>query len=121
MALGNLNLRVSKSDFEQRIATIEVKMQALQDVVSRYRDAKKNLDQFIESNDSNYQAMCERIDANIEAAGKAYASLQETKVSLQDTVNKMEGMGNEVKETLTSATEAAKSTIEAAIKINSIL
>ncbi|MBQ6825011.1 MAG: hypothetical protein IJP27_10180 [Clostridia bacterium] len=121
MALGSLNLRVSKSDFEMRINTIEVKMQVLQDVINRYGDAKRNLDQFIEGDDSNYQAMLDRIDANVLAAKKAYSALQETKLSLQQTVDQMEGFGNEVKETISAATEATVSTIEAAIKIDSIL
>lgn len=121
MALGSLNLRVSKSDFENRINQIELRMEMLRDVINRYGDAKRNLDQFIESDDSNYDAMCQRIDENVKAAGKAYALLQEAKATLQETVDKMDNMGNEVKETITSATEAAKSTIEAAVKLDAIL
>ena len=121
MALGSLNLRVSKQDFEQRISIIETKIAMLVDVIDRYSRAKENLDQFIESNDSNYQAMVERIDANVMSAKKAHAALTETKNSLQDTVSKMENMGNEVAETITSATDAAVSTISAALKIDSLL
>ena len=121
MALGSLNLRVSKSDFEQRIAVVEGRKAQQMDVVERYNQAKANLDQFIESGDSNYQAMVDRIDANITAAKKSYAALSETKASLQETVNMMEGFGNEVKETITSATEATMSTVGAAIKIAALL
>jgi len=121
MALGSLNLRVSKSDFEARIAIAEASMARLEDVISRYGDAKTNLDQFIESDDNNYQAMIERIDANIKAAKKAHAALNETKLELQETINKMEGMTDKVKETIVSATDAAISSVEAAIKIDAIL
>ena len=121
MALGSLNLKVSKSDFEQRITIVEGRMGQLIDVIERYNQAKSNLDQFIESGDSNYEAMVENINVNISAAKKAYAALTETKATLQETVRLMNDLGGEVKETITSATEAVKSTVDAAIKIAELL
>lgn len=121
MALGSLNLKVSKKDFEDRIIVVEGRMAQLMDVVERYNQAKSNLDQFIESGDSNYEAMIARIDVNVVTAKKAYAALSETKASLQETVNLMEGMSNEVKETITAATDAAASTVSAAIKVAELL
>ena len=121
MALGSLNLKVSKSDFEQRITVVEGRMAQLMDVINRYNNAKANLDQFIEGGDSNYQTMVERIDENIKTARAAYAGLTETKATLQETVNLMEGMSNEVKETITAATEATVSTVNAAIKVSQLL
>lgn len=120
MAL-TLNLRVSKEDFENRIATIQMKMDALRDVINRYQDAKRNLDQFLESGDSNYQAMVERIDVNIKAAGKSYAALQQTKVSLEQTVSQMSGMSSQVQNVLEDAIEATGSAINAALQIQEIL
>ena len=121
MAIGSLNLRVSQRDFEARIQIIETRMATLMDVINRYHDAKVNLDQFIEGNDDNYQAMIDRIEENVKAAKKAHAALTETKADLMKTVTQMNEMSGKVKETITSATEAAKSSIEAAIKINSVL
>ncbi len=121
MALGSLNVRVSKADFEARIGVVEQKISMLLDVINRYGRAKENLDQFIESNDSNYDAMVNRIDENIKAAKRAHASLVETKNSLQETVNKMNVFGSEVKETITTAVDATKSTVEAVLKIDAIL
>ena len=121
MALGSLNLRVSQSDFEQRINLIETRMAVLADVVGRYEDAKRNMDQFIESDDSNFDAMCANIDQYIANAKRAHASLNETKLELQRTVEQMGGMSDQVKETITSATDAAKSTLEATITVASIL
>lgn len=121
MALGSLNLRVSQKDFEERIQVIELRMQVLADVVSRYSAAKKNMDQFIESDDSNFDAMCANIDQYIENAKRAHASLNETKMELLRTVQQMSGMSSQVKEVISSATESAKSTLEAAIQVNSIL
>ena len=120
MAL-DLSLRVSKEDFEARIATVQLKMDALRDVINRYQDAKRNLDQFLEGNDSNYDAMIERIDVNIKAAGKSYAALQQTKVSLEETVSQMAGMSSQVSSTLDAAIEAAGSTVNAALHIQEIL
>lgn len=121
MALGQLNLRVSRNDFEVRINIIETRMASLMDVINRYENAKTNLDQFIESTDNNYESMVQQINEYIRTAKKAHAALNETKYQLQETVNKMANMGNEIKETITSATEATKSAIEAAIKIDAIL
>ena len=121
MALGSLNLRVSKQDFINRINTIELKMQNLQDVIQRYGEAKSNLDQFIEDGDSNYEAMIERIDLNISAAKKSWTALQEMKQTLEKTVEQMEGMSAQIERTIQSGTEAAESTIKAAIKVQSVL
>ena len=121
MAKGSLNLKVSKADFERRMQVIEMRMDALSDVVARYRQAKSNLDQFIENGDDNYQAMCERIDVNVEAAGRAYAALKEIRAKMADTGSQMDEMSGKVKETITSATEATKSSVQAAIRIHSIL
>lgn len=121
MALGSLNLKVSKSDFEQRINVVEIRMAQLVDVVERYNQAKANLDQFIESGDSAYEAMIERIDVNIKAAKKAHAALVETKASLQETVNLMEGLSTEMKETISSATEAASNVVNTAVQVAELL
>lgn len=121
MALGSLNLKVSKSDFEQRITVVEGRMAQLMDVIERYNRAKANLDQFIESGDNNYEAMLQRIQVNIDAAKGSYKALAETKATLQETVNLMQNMGNEVKETITAGTEATASTVKAAIKVAELL
>ncbi len=121
MAKGSLNLKVSKGDFERRMQVIEMRMDALNDVVARYRQAKANLDQFIESGDDNYQSMCERIDVNVDAAGRAYAALKQIHAEMSKTVSQMDEMSSKVKETITSATEATKSSVQAAIRIHSIL
>lgn len=121
MALGSSNLFVSKEDFLSRIDELESKMQALYDVVQRYENAKKNLDQFIVDGDTNYNNMIENINEHINAAKKSYSALNEMKENLKKTVDQMDSMSGKVAETITSATEAAKSTIEAAFKVNSIL
>ena len=121
MALGSLNLKVSQADFEKRIQIIELRMQVLADVVSRYQVAKQNLDQFIESSDNNYETMCANIDEYINNAKRAHAALNETKLQLLETVNQMEGMSGKVKETMTAATEAAKESLTTAIQVASIL
>ena len=121
MAVGSLNLKVSKSDFEKRINVVDIRMAQLVDVVERYNQAKANLDQFIEGSDSAYEEMLERIDVNIKAAKKAHAALVETKNSLQETVNLMEGLGTEVKETITSATEATANVVNTAIQVAELL
>ena len=121
MALGSLNVKVSKEDFEQRIAVVEGRMAQLMDVIERYGQAKANLDQFIESGDSNYEDMVQRIEVNVTAAKKAHAALSETKASLQETVNLMDNMGKEIKETIVAGIDATASTVEAAIKIAGLL
>lgn len=121
MAKGSLNLRVGKEDFVTRIETVSVKMKALEDVIDRYGQAKANLNQFVEEGDSTYQSWVDRIDANIKAAKKAWTSLQEVKVSLETTVNQMEGMTSQIRTTIEHGTEAAISTVEAAIKVAPLL
>ena len=121
MALGSLNLRVSKDDFVKRIDIVNTKMQNLQDVISRYDEAKRNLDQFVEEGDSTSQSWIERINANIDNCKKAWTALQESKQSLEKTVEQMEGMTSQLKETITSATEATVNVVKTTLKVESML
>ena len=117
----SLNLKVSKDDFQARVDAANTGMNKLMDVINKYERAKANLDQFMEEGDSNYYAMIERIDVNINAAKRTYAALQETKMTLEKTIQQMEGMSGNVKNVLEDAKEAAVSTINAGFKIESIL
>ena len=121
MANGSLRLKASKQDFMNRVNDIQAKMDKLDDVIRKYRDLKTNLDQFVEAEDSSYEDWVKRIDEHINAAGKAKAALNESKKSLQQTVDQMDEFGNLVKQTLETATEATKNTVEAAIKIAPLL
>lgn len=121
MAKGSLNLKVSKQDFTTRIDLISQKMNALTDVINKYRDLKTNLDQFVEAEDSSYEDWVQRIDEHIDAAGRAKASLNEAKKTLQETVDQMTGFVGQVQQTVRSATEATKSTVGAAVKIAPLL
>ena len=121
MAIGSLNLRVSKEDFVNRINTISSKMQILQDVINRYGEAKRNLNQFVEEGDSTYESWIERIDTNILNCKKAWSSLQESKQTLEKTVEQMEGMSGQLRQTVADATEAAKNVITTTLKVESML
>ena len=119
--IQEVGLIVSKEQFQDRINQCQSQMDRLMDVIEKYNNAKKSLDQFIQSGDISYELMLERIDEHVRAARKSYAALQTTKVSLEDTVSKMENMGTEVKETVQSAIGAVGSTINAALKIEDVL
>lgn len=121
MALGSLSLKVNKQDFLNMISEVEQKMNRLDDVISKYRDLKVNLDQFVEPEDSSYEKWVAQIDEYINAAGSSKAALQESKDALQTTVEQMEGFGAEVMQTVTAAAEATKSTVETAIRISPLL
>lgn len=121
MARGSLNLHVSKQDFLNRINTVEQKMQRLTVIIERYNSAKSNLSQFVEEGDSTYEAWIQRIEVNVNACKRAYASLQETKNSLQTTVDQMEGMYGQLTQTVSDAAEAAKSAIETTLQVSSLL
>lgn len=121
MALGKLNLRVKKQDFVDRIEMCNAKMDVLSDVIEKYRQAKVNLDQFVQGEDDSYQRWVERIDAHIDAAGRAKASLAEAKKALEETVNQMDDFGSEVEKTVSDSVEALKSTAQAAINIAPLL
>lgn len=119
--IQEVGLIVSKDQFLARIDACEEQMGKLIDVIERYDNAKRNLDQFIQGTDITYQLMLERIDENVKAAKKSYAALKQTKLSLQDTVSKMEDMGNQAQQTVQSAIGAVGSTVNAALKIEDVL
>lgn len=119
--IQDVGLIVSKEQFLERIQMCQTQMDKLMDVINKYNNAKKNLDQFIQGGDVTYELMLERIDENVKAAKKSYAALQQTKLSLEDTVSKMETMGEEAKQTVQDAIGAVGSTVNAALKIEDVL
>ena len=119
--MANLGLKVSRENFQSRIDNVVENMNALQDVISRYNQAKSNLSQFIEEGDSNYQNMLDRIEENVKAAQKAHAALSETKAELEKDMAELEETNTSIGNLLDEAKEAAKSVIEAAIKVDSVL
>lgn len=121
MAILRLGLHVRKEDFQKHIEAMDTQMGLLQDVIGKYRDHKVNLDQFVTAEDSTYDQWVNEIDAHIEAAGRAYAALKENKEALQKTVDEMEDFGKLMADTLADASEATKSTVEAAIRVAAIL
>ena len=121
MALGSLNLHVTKQDFLDRVDAVDQKMKRLKTIIERYEDAKRNLDQFVEEGDSTYEAWIERIDVNVNNCMRAYSSLVETKRSLQSTVDQMEGMYSQMDHTVRDAAEAAKSVVETTLQVTSLL
>lgn len=119
--ITDVGLIVSKEEFQDRITACETQMGGLMDVIERYNNAKRSLDQFIQSGDITYELMLERIDENVRAARKSYAALQKTKLSLEETVSKMEDMGTEAMQTVQDAIGAVGSVINAALKIEDVL
>ncbi len=119
--IQDVGLIVSKEEFQNRISTCETQMARLMDVIERYNNAKRSLDQFIQNGDVTYELMLERIDENVRAARKSYAALQKTKLSLEDTVSKMEDMGSQAQQTVQDAIGAVGSVINAALKIDDVL
>ncbi len=121
MAVGSLNINVSKQDFLEMIDEIQHRMDNLSDVIGKYRDIKTNLDQFVEPEDDSYEDWVQRIDEHINAAGKAKAALYESRKTLQLAIDSLDEFGSEVKQEISSATETTKSTVEAAIRIEALL
>jgi methyl-accepting chemotaxis protein len=119
--IGDLNLKVSKADFERRIDLIDLRMNTLASVVESYNNAKRNLDQFIEGSDDNYEAMCANIDMYIKNAKSAHGLLAGMKDELKRAVSEMDDMHTNVKETITAATEAVASTVQAVYRVKTIL
>jgi len=119
--IQDVGLIVSKDEFLTRIDTCETQMGNLMDVIERYNNAKRNLDQFIQGTDITYQLMLDRIDENVKAAKKSYAALKQTKLSLEETVNQMETMGSNAQQTVQDAIGAVGSVVNAALKIEDVL
>lgn len=119
--IADVGLIVSKEEFQDRINACETQMGRLMDVIEKYNNAKKSLDQFIQSGDITYELMLERIDENVRAAKKSYAGLQQTKLALEETVSKMETMGSEAQQTVQDAIGAVGSAVNAVLKIDDVL
>ncbi|MBE6957137.1 MAG: hypothetical protein E7450_06760 [Ruminococcaceae bacterium] len=121
MAALDKKEKFSAQAMQTRIDNIQQKMDQLMDVITRYEQERNNLDQFIEDADSNYQAMVERINVNVKAAKDTYEALKGVKAGLEKTLQQMTDMGQNIASTIEDATDAAKSVIKAAIKVDSVL
>lgn len=119
--IQDVGLIVSKEDFVQRIGMCGQQMDRLMDVINRYNQAKTSLNQFIQEGDVTYLLMLERIDENVKAAKKSYNALQKTKLSLEETVSKMEDMGEKAQQTVQDAIGAVGSAVNAALQISDVL
>ena len=75
MAVG-LVLKVSASDYEQKMQILSSKMNELETIYGEYNKLKMQANRVIGENDSNTEKLKAAIDANMEAISKQHAALK---------------------------------------------
>lgn len=116
-----LTLIASKSDFEDRIHLLETYLSSLNETLSKYQNLKDRTESFMQGKDSNFEKMQQRVEVNIGAVRKAIRLCEASRNNLQVTVNQMDEATGKIGSLIDTAVDTAKSGIEAAIRVDSLL
>lgn len=118
---AELLLHVNKEDYLNKIGELEALLNRLRDLLSRYQTLKNNVTKFVQDGDSNFTNMQNNVQANIEAVQRAIGITQDSKDTLQKTVDQMDEMSSKTATMLQEGAEAALNTISTAIRIEKLL
>lgn len=113
---AELALKISKSSYQDRITILDAKLNQLNDLLQEYRELNNNVTSFMSDTDDNFSNMQENVRANIQAVKKAIAATQESRDTLQRTLDAMDETAANMGTILTEGAELAKNTVETAIK-----
>lgn len=100
-----LRLKTSSTDYAQKMATLQSKMNELETIYGEYSRLKMQANRVVGDGDSNVEQLRAAIDKNMEAIGKQHAALKEN----WDMLNKQnESLGittSQISELLKAAAE----------------
>lgn len=118
---AELMLHVNKEDYLTKISQLDALLNKLRDLLSRYQALKNNVTKFVQDGDSNFEKMRDNVQANIEAVQRAIGITQQSKDTLQKTVDQMDEMGSKVGTLLQEGAETARNVISTAIRVDKLL
>ncbi len=117
---AELLLHAKKEDYLNLIEQLDGKFNELVGLLADYRTLKNDVNNFVKDSDSNFQAMQENVEANIEAVRKALAFVQTSKNNLQKTVDQMDEASGNINQLIQEGADFAKNTIRAAITLEGL-
>lgn len=103
-----LRLKVSAAEYQQRIAMLDNKMDAMRDVLTDYRALKNDAVKVFGEGDSNLQTLQNRVQQNIDAVQGQINLLQESRTMLQKQMDNLEQLSVNVGNMFDNAAATAK-------------
>ena len=119
--MADFLLKISKSDYEDKLNLLEGAISELEGVRGEYQTLLGQLADVMESTDDNFDKVEANVLENIRAVKVSIKNAQNARDSVQAAVDAYDELGAQAASTLQSAGEMAKSGIDAAIKTASIL
>ncbi len=106
-----LRLRVSQSDYQQKLGVLDTKIGDLETIYKEYAQLKMDAHKVLGDGDTNLNALMETVQKNMDAVGKQHAMLVESRAMLEKQ-NEALGMtsasvGDLLKDTAETITSAA--------------
>lgn len=100
-----LRLKVSQTDYLQKMQTLQSKMNELETIYGEYSRLKMQANRVVGDNDSNVEQLRTAIDKNMEAIGKQHAALKESWTELNKQNEQLGITSAQVSEVIKAATE----------------
>ena len=106
-----LRLRVSQTDYAQKLAALDQKIQELETLYKEYAQAKLEAHQVLGEGDTNYQTLMNTVQKNMDIVGQQHKLLVESRAMLEKQNEKLgimsSNVGTLLKETLDTIGTAA--------------
>lgn len=115
MAKENLTLKVSKAEYEDKIATLNDYLGKLDNSISKYRQLETKMDSFIGGEDDNFEKLRNHVETNIKAVEKERKLTENAIKTLEEILQDQESFNEQFDRTMDRLGEAAKSKIKSAI------
>lgn len=78
-----LRLRVSQSDYQQKLSVLDTKIGELETIYTEYAQLKMDAHKVLGDGDSNLNTLMETVQKNMDAVGKQHAMLVESRAMLE--------------------------------------
>lgn len=108
MAADDLRLKVSTTEYQQRIGILDSKINEMETLLREYEDLKRGADRVLGENDSNAEKLKNSVQANINAVKGQQNMLKESRAMLQKQMDDLGILSQNVTNLFTEAGETAK-------------
>ena len=120
--MAGLLLKIAKNSYEIKLSAVEGAIGELENVKSEYQTLIGQLDSdVIDRSSSEFQAVEDSVKENLELIENSILNAQHAREALAYSVSQYEELDANIKNTVSSAFETAKSAVQAAKDVMSIM
>ncbi len=120
--MAGLLLKISKSSYEIKLAAVEGAVGELENVKTEYTSLIGQLDSdVIDRSSSEFQAVEDSVKENLELIENSIMNAQHAREALAYSVSQYEELDTNIQSTVSAAYDTAKSAVQAAKDVMSVL